>query len=62
MLAGRDGLSDGGWGLVPVAQTLPAQLATTDAKTFALQAGKAVLTDTVRNRRSRASTTTRRRT
>ena len=45
MLAGRDGLSDGGWGLVAVAQTLPAQLATTDAKTFALQTGKAVLTE-----------------
>lgn len=45
MLAGRDGLSDGGWGLVPVAQTLPAQLATTDAKSFALTTGKAVLTE-----------------
>ena len=45
MLAGRDGLSDGGWGLVAVAQTLPAQLATTDAKTFTLQTGKAVLTE-----------------
>jgi uncharacterized membrane protein len=45
MLAGRDGLSDGGWGLVPVAQTLPAQLATTDTKSFALTSGKAVLTE-----------------
>jgi uncharacterized membrane protein len=45
MLAGRDGLSDGGWGLVPVAQTLPAQLATTDTKSFALLTGKAVLTE-----------------
>lgn len=45
MLAGRDGLSDGGWGLVAVAQTLPAQLATTDTKTLSLQAGKAVLTE-----------------
>jgi uncharacterized membrane protein len=45
MLAGRDGLSDGGWGLVPVAQTLPAQLAATDTKTFALTTGKAILTD-----------------
>lgn len=45
MLAGRDGLSDGGWGLVPVAQTLPAQLAATDSKSFALLSGKAVLTE-----------------
>jgi hypothetical protein len=45
MLAGRDGLSDGGWGLVPVAQTLPAQLATSDTKSFTLLTGKAVLTD-----------------
>jgi len=45
MLAGRDGLSDGGWGLVPTAQTLPAQLASTDTKTFGLVTAKAVLTD-----------------
>jgi uncharacterized membrane protein len=34
MLAGRDGLSDGGWGRVPVAQTLPARLPEGTAKTF----------------------------
>ena len=45
MLAGRDGLSDGGWGLVPIAQTLPAQLPATDTKSFALTTAKAVLTD-----------------
>jgi len=45
MLAGRDGLSDGGWGLVPAAQTLPAQLAATDTKTFGLVASQAMLTD-----------------
>jgi len=45
MLAGRDGLSDGGWGLVPVAQTLPAQLGSTDTKGFAPVTAKAVLTD-----------------
>lgn len=45
MLAGRDGLSDGGWGLVPVAQALPAQLAPSDTKSFALTTAKAVLTD-----------------
>lgn len=45
MLAGRDGLSDGGWGLVPVAQALPAELAPSGSKTFALTTAKAVLTD-----------------
>lgn len=45
MLAGRDGLSDGGWGLVPVAQALPAELASSGNKTFALTTAKAVLTD-----------------
>jgi uncharacterized membrane protein len=45
MLAGRDGLSDGGWGLVPVAQTLPAQLAASDTKNFSLVTARAVLTD-----------------
>ncbi len=45
MMAGRDGLSDGGWGLVPIAQTLPAQLPAADTKSFALTTGKAVLTD-----------------
>jgi uncharacterized membrane protein len=45
MLAGRDGLSDGGWGLAPVAQTLPAQLAPADSKTFGLISAKAVLTE-----------------
>jgi uncharacterized membrane protein len=45
MLAGRDGLSDGGWGLTPVAQTLPAQLAATQTKSFALVTARAVLTE-----------------
>ena len=44
MLAGRDGLSDGGWQRVPIAQTLPARLPEGEAKTFTLTAGKARLT------------------
>lgn len=44
LLAGRDGLSDGGWHRVPVAQTLPARLVEGTAKTFALTPGKARLT------------------
>ena len=44
MLAGRDGLSDGGWQRVPVAQTLPARLPEGTAKTFTLTTGKARLT------------------
>ena len=35
LLAGRDGLSDGGWGRVAVADTLPARLPEGTAKTFA---------------------------
>jgi uncharacterized membrane protein len=44
MLAGRDGLADGGWQRVPIAQTLPARLPEGNAKTFALTGGKARLT------------------
>ncbi|MEP7245879.1 MAG: hypothetical protein ABI885_19685 [Gammaproteobacteria bacterium] len=44
MLAGRDGLSDGGWGGVPVAQTLPARLPEGSAKTFGQAAVRARLT------------------
>ena len=44
MLAGRDGLSDGGWGHAPVAQTLPASLPEGTAKTFGQTAVKARLT------------------
>ena len=36
LLAGRDGLADGGWGHVPVSDTLPARLPEGSAKTFAL--------------------------
>ena len=43
MLAGRDGLSDGGWQRVPIAQALPARLPEGGAKTFALTPGKARL-------------------
>jgi uncharacterized membrane protein len=44
MLAGRDGLSDGGWAKAPVAQTLPARLAEGSAKTFSVTPVKARLT------------------
>jgi hypothetical protein len=44
MLAGRDGLSDGGWGRVPVAQTLPARLPEGTAKTFGQTSVTAKLT------------------
>ena len=44
MLAGRDGLADGGWQRVPVAQTFPARLPEGNAKTLALTPGKARLT------------------
>ncbi len=45
MLAGRDGLSDGGSGLVPIAQTLlPAVLPPADTKSFALTTARALLT------------------
>jgi uncharacterized membrane protein len=44
MLAGRDGLSDGGWQHVPIAQTFPVKLPEGGAKTFALTPGKARLT------------------
>jgi uncharacterized membrane protein len=44
MLAGRDGLADGGWAKTPVAQTLPARLAEGGAKTFSVTAAKARLT------------------
>ena len=44
MLAGRDGLSDGGWGRVPVARTLPARLARGSHTTFTRVPVKARLT------------------
>jgi uncharacterized membrane protein len=44
MLAGRDGLSDGGWQRVPIAETFPVKLPEGTAKTFALTPGKARLT------------------
>jgi len=44
MLAGRDGLADGGWQRVPIAQTLPAKLPEGSDKTFTLTPGKARLT------------------
>ncbi|HEV7716571.1 MAG TPA: hypothetical protein VGO53_13320, partial [Steroidobacteraceae bacterium] len=44
MLAGRDGLSDGGWGRAPVAQTLPAQLAEGSDKSFGQVVANAKLT------------------
>ncbi|HEV7715482.1 MAG TPA: hypothetical protein VGO53_07790, partial [Steroidobacteraceae bacterium] len=44
MLAGRDGLSDGGWGRAPVAQTLPAQLAEGTDKSFGQVVANAKLT------------------
>ena len=44
MLAGRDGLADGGWQRVPIAQTFPARLPDGTAKTLALTPGKARLT------------------
>ena len=34
MIAGRDGLSDGGWGRVPIAETLPATLVNAAQPTF----------------------------
>jgi len=45
LLAGRDGLADGGWGRAPIAQTLPARLATSGARTFNVTSMKARLTD-----------------
>lgn len=44
MLAGRDGLADGGWGRAPVAQTFPAALPDTTSKTFAHLAARPRLT------------------
>jgi uncharacterized membrane protein len=44
LLAGRDGLGDGGWGRVPVAQTLPAQLAGVGAQAYGQRAAKVKLT------------------
>lgn len=44
MLAGRDGLADGGWAKAPVAQTLPARLSEGAAKTFSVTPAKARLT------------------
>ena len=44
MLAGRDGLSDGGWGRAPIADALPAHLSTSASTTYAQQPGKAQLT------------------
>lgn len=44
MLAGRDGLAEGGWGRAPVAQTFPAALPDTTSKTFAHLAARPRLT------------------
>jgi uncharacterized membrane protein len=44
MLAGRDGLGDGGWGRVAVAQILPAQLAGSGAQTYGSKVSRARLT------------------
>jgi uncharacterized membrane protein len=44
MLAGRDGLADGGWSRVPVAETFPAALPQTTAKTFARMPARVRLT------------------
>ena len=44
MLAGRDGLSDGGWAKAPVAQTLPARLAEGTTRTFTVAPVRARLT------------------
>jgi uncharacterized membrane protein len=44
LLGGRDGLADGGWGRVAVADTLPARLPEGSAKTFALAVNTARLT------------------
>ncbi len=44
MLGGRRGLADGGWGLTPVAEVLPAQLPEIDAPSFIRYPAKAVLT------------------
>jgi uncharacterized membrane protein len=44
MLAGRDGLGDGGWSRVPVAQVLPALLTGTGAQPYARRTAKARLT------------------
>ena len=41
MLAARDGLADGGWGRVPVAQVLPATLAVSAPPTFAARTARA---------------------
>ena len=44
MLAGRDGLSDGGWGRAPIADALPAHLSTSAGTTYVQRPGKAQLT------------------
>jgi uncharacterized membrane protein len=44
LLAGRDGLADGGWGRVPVADALPARLPEGSAKTFGQNMNTARLT------------------
>ena len=44
MLAGRDGLGDGGWSRVPVAQALPAQLAGPGAQPYGQRVAKVKLT------------------
>ncbi len=44
MLGGRRGLADGGWGLTPVAEVLPAQLPEIEAPSFLRYPAKAVLT------------------
>ena len=63
MLAGRDGLADGGWGRVPVAQTLPRSSQRRGTQTFGSISRQARLTDYgARIRRSAGSTTTRART
>ncbi|MEO6186024.1 MAG: hypothetical protein ABIP38_14005 [Steroidobacteraceae bacterium] len=45
MLAGRDGLGDGGWSRVPVAQLLPAMLPGGSARTYGARASRVRLTD-----------------
>lgn len=44
MLGGRRGLADGGWGVTPVADVLPAKMPTLDAPSFIRYQAKAFLT------------------
>jgi uncharacterized membrane protein len=45
MLAGRDGLGDGGWGRVPIAKVLPTVLPTASTRTYGAQMSQVRLTD-----------------